>query len=174
MWRRFINLFALFKYKIYINREKIFIVLIFIIIIFILINPKSLKIHFVDVGQGECTFIVTPQNKTILIDGGGSNIGDFDVGKNTLLPYILDRGYNSINYIFISHFDSDHVGGILTILEKIKVGQVVINKQIENSENYEQFLKIVKEKKIKVKQVKKGDRVNIEKNLFFDILWPIE
>lgn len=91
-----------------------------------------------------------------------------------MLPYILDRGYNKIDYIFISHFDSDHVGGILTILEEIKVGQVVINKQIQNSENYEQFLKIVKEKRIKVKQVKKGDRVNIEKNLFFDILWPIE
>lgn len=50
----------------------------------------------------------------------------------------------------------------------------MINKQIKNSENYEQFLRIVKEKKIKVRQVQKGDRVNIEKNLFFDILWPIE
>ena len=35
--------------------------------------PKDLKIHFVDVGQGDCTFIETPYGKTILIDGGGSS-----------------------------------------------------------------------------------------------------
>ena len=80
------------------------------ILIFLVINliPKNLKIYFIDVGQGDSTFIVTPQNKTILIDGGGST--DFDVGKNTLLPYLLDRGYNSIDYIIPSHFDNDHIG----------------------------------------------------------------
>ena len=79
------------------------------IIIILNLIPKDLKIHFVDVGQGDCTFIVTPQNKTILIDGGGSELGSFDVGKNTLIPYILDRGYTKIDYIIVSHFDSDHV-----------------------------------------------------------------
>ena len=92
--------------------------------VFLLSFRNKLKIYFVDVGQGDCTFVVTPQNKTILIDGGGSEFGDFDVGKNTLLPYILDRGYNKIDYIFISHFDSDHVGGILTLLQDIKVEKV--------------------------------------------------
>jgi len=71
--------------------------------------PKDLKIHFVDIGQGDCTFIETPYGKTILIDGGGSSSKDFDVGKSTLLPYVLDRGYTSIDYVFISHFDQDHV-----------------------------------------------------------------
>ena len=46
-----------------------------------------------DVGQGDCTFIVTPKNKTILIDGGGTLSEEFDVGKKTLIPYLLDRGY---------------------------------------------------------------------------------
>lgn len=73
------------------------------------IIAKNLEIHFIDVGQGDCTFIITPNNKTILIDGGGSEFGNFDVGKSTLIPYILDRGYTKIDYIIISHFDSDHV-----------------------------------------------------------------
>ena len=93
-------------------KNKYGIYLLIIILIFIWVNPffkSDLKIHFVDVGQGDCCFIETPNRKTILIDGGGSEFGSFDVGKNTLIPYILDRGYTKLDYIFISHFDTDHV-----------------------------------------------------------------
>ena len=170
------NLVALLKSKFRQNRNKVLKVLIvFVSLIFILnIIPQKLKIHFVDVGQGDCTFITTPQNKTILIDGGGSMSEEYDVGKSTLLPYILDRGYTKLDYVFISHFDQDHVGGILTILEELRVGQVYISKQEQDSENYQKFLKIVKDKKIQVKVLKQGDCLKIEKNLYFDILWPIE
>ena len=117
---------------------------------------------------------MTPNDKTILIDGGGSMSNEFDVGESTLLPYILDRGYTKIDYIFISHFDQDHVGGIFTILEELKVGQVYISKQEENSKNYQKFLGIIEEKKIRVKILKKGDSLKIGNDLYFDILWPIE
>ena len=132
--------------------------------------PKDLKIRFVDVGQGDCTLILTEYNKRILIDGGGSE--NYDVGKNVLIPYLLRERINSIDYVVISHFDTDHVVGILTVLEELKVGTVVISKQGENSENYERFKDIVKRKNIKVVVVNKGDRINIEKNLYIDILWP--
>lgn len=170
------NLFSLMKYKLNQNKKKIVkVILFFSILIFIYnIIPKNLKIHFVDVGQGDCTFIVTPCNKTILIDGGGSTSKEYNVGESVVLPYILDRGYTKIDYLFISHFDQDHVGGILTILEELKIGKIFISKQIENSENYQKFLSIVKDKKINVKIVKQGDKIKIEKNLYFDILWPIE
>lgn len=170
------NLVALLKFKFRQNRNKVLKVLIvFVSLLFILnIIPKKLKIHFVDVGQGDCTFITTSQNKTILIDGGGSMSEEYDVGKSTLLPYILDRGYTKLDYVFISHFDQDHVGGILTILEELRVGQVYISKQEQDSENYQKFLKIVEDKKIQVKVLKQGDCLKIEKNLYFDILWPIE
>lgn len=82
---------------------------VFITTTILIFIPKNLQIHFVDVGQGDSCFVVTPNNKTLLIDGGGSEFGSFDVGKNTLVPYILDRGYTKIDYILISHFDSDHV-----------------------------------------------------------------
>ena len=96
-----------------INRKKYFKYLkycIYIIIIFSIILGASnclnrkLKIYFVDVNQGDCTVIKTVKNKTLLIDGGES-----EYGKNTVLPYLLDRRINSLDYIIISHFDSDHV-----------------------------------------------------------------
>lgn len=174
--RRVRNLIALARYKVFQNKRRYLRVIagIFLLFLFILFLPKKLEIHFVDVGQGDSTFIQTPHNKTILIDGGGSLSKEFDVGKRTLLPYILDRGYTKIDYIFISHFDQDHVGGILTILQDLKVGKVIISKQGEDSENYQKFLKIIKEKGISVDIVKMGDRVKIEEGLCFDILWPSE
>ena len=168
------NLIALAKYKIFLNKKKSIIKIFIIILLFFLFQfiPQNLEINFVDVGQGDCTFIVTPRNKTILIDGGGSSSNEFDVGKSTLFPYILDKGYTKIDYIFISHFDQDHVGGILTILQEIKVKKVIISKQEENSENYQKFLEIIKEKGVSVAIVKMGDRVKIENGIYFDILWP--
>ena len=65
-------------------------------------------IYFIDVGQGDSTLIVTPNNKKILIDGGGSEGSDY-VGKDILLPYLLARKIKSIDYMMVSHFDSDHV-----------------------------------------------------------------
>ena len=58
------------------------------------------------------------------------------------------------------------------MMEELRVGQVIISKQGEDSENYQKFKEIVKKKKIKVVVVKKGDKLQIEKGLYFDILWP--
>lgn len=70
-------------------------------------NTKNLKIYFIDVAQGDASLVLTPNNKKILIDGGGNR--NSDVGKKTLLPYLLDRKVNKIDYLIISHFDIDHV-----------------------------------------------------------------
>ena len=57
-------------------------------------------------------------------------------------------------------------------MQEIKVNNIIIGKQYKSSENYEEFIKIVKEKKINVKIVEEGERVSIEDNLYFDIIWP--
>lgn len=117
--KRLKNIIALIKYKIKLNNKKYQKIIILILIITALLRyiPKQLKVNFVDVGQGDCTFITTPKNKTILIDGGGSASDEYDVGKSTLLPYILDRGYKKIDYMIISHFDNDHVGRFILYYE---------------------------------------------------------
>lgn len=137
--------------------------------------PTDLTIYFIDVGQGDSTLIVTPNHKTILIDGGGTEFeSDFDIGEQTLLPEILGQGITKIDYVLVSHFDSDHVGGLLTILENLKVEHVIISRQSKVSENYKKFLKIVKDKKIDVMVVKKDDEICVEKSLKIEVLWPRE
>ena len=192
--RRVKNLIALMKYRLYEKKKKTkkiyqkilrernikaFIkrtykgIFLIIFLIGIYQFPKDLEIHFLDVGQGDSCFIITPNHKTILIDGGGSTSSTFDVGKDTLIPYVLDKGYTKLDYVFISHFDQDHIGGILSILEELKVGQIFISKQGEESENYKTFLKIVQEKNLKVQEVKIGDKITIG-DVTFHILWPSE
>ena len=156
-------------------KKIVIITLIFILIVVNVVTSinRPLRVYFIDVGQGDSTLICTPNNKTILIDGGGSeNSTSFDVGKQILLPYLLDRRINKIDYMMISHFDSDHVGGLLYVLDKIKVRHVIIAKQGQISSNYEQFKKIIKKKKIDVIVAKGGDKIQISKDIYFDILFP--
>lgn len=155
--------------------KKIVVILVVaMILVFLYQNiPKSCQFHFIDVGQGDSMLVTTPTGKTMLIDGGGQrDTKSFDVGKNTLLPYLLKKRITKIDFVLISHFDSDHVNGLLTIMKEIKVKCVIIGKQFESCDNYEAFIKIVKDKKIKVHVVEAGQRIKIEKNLYFDILWP--
>ena len=140
--------------------------------IFICCFPKTLKIYFVDVGQGDCTLIKTPTNKHILIDGGGSEFGNFDVGESTLLPYLLDRRITTIDYMLISHFDSDHIDGLFAVMENLKIKNIIISKQGEKSDNFIRFQELVKNKKVNVLVVKKGDRIQIDKYSYFEILFP--
>ncbi len=170
--KRIKNTIYLVRYKLrpYFSKIKIAFLIIILLICGLKKIPRDLKIYFIDVGQGDSTLIVTPNNKTILIDGGGSKT--YDVGKNTLEPYLLDRKINKIDYAIISHYDQDHCDGVLYVLQNMKVENVIIGKQIKDSDNYNKFIKIIKEKGINVHIVHAGKRLNIEKNLYFDILWP--
>lgn len=155
------------------NKCKIIICLLIVLILInfiIYIFPQKLRIFFIDVGQGDSTLIITPDKKTVLIDGGGSD--SFDVGEKVLLPYLLDRRILKIDYVLISHFDTDHCGGILTIMEKVKVKNIIISEQAENSENYERFKKLMINKKIRLIEVKKGDKIKIGRYSEFKILFP--
>lgn len=133
---------------------------------------QEIKIYFVDVGQGDSTLIQTIEGKNILIDGGGSEFGSFDVGESILLPYLLDRRITTIDYLMISHFDSDHIGGVFAILENLEVKNIIISKQGETSENLKKFYEITNNKGIRTITVKKGDIVEIDKYSHFEILFP--
>lgn len=63
-------------------------------------------------------------------------------------------------------------GSIPYLLHEIKVKNVIIGKQFENSENYQELIKMVKEQKIKVEVVEAGQKIKVEKDLYFDVLWP--
>lgn len=104
--KRVKNILYLIKYKSRTWSQKVILIVILIFVFFMQI-PKEVEIHFIDVGQGDSTLIITPSNKKVLIDGGGS--GTYDVGKNILIPYLLDRGIKRIDYVIVSHTDFDHI-----------------------------------------------------------------
>ena len=144
----------------------VFLIMLLLTRIVGIINP-TLKIYFIDVGQGDSTLIVTPKNKKILIDGGEGK-------TNVLFQYLLDRRINKIDHIIISHFDSDHCNGLIEIIEKMRVENIVMSKQSKESEEYKKILEIIKQKNIKVSSVKAEDKIIIEKNLYIKILNPAE
>lgn len=63
-------------------------------------------------------------------------------------------------------------GGLLYILQEIKVGTVIIGKQYEASGNYKEFQRIVKNRRVNLHVVEAGNKIRIETNLYFYVLWP--
>ncbi|MFR8104127.1 MAG: ComEC/Rec2 family competence protein [Clostridia bacterium] len=117
--------------------------------------------------------MITPYRKTILIDGGGSkNEKSFDVGEGTLLPFLLNRKIKKLDYILVSHFDSDHCNGLIAVLENRTVGCLIIGKQPEITEEYKRIMEIAERRKIKVIEGKRGDRILIDRDTTLKILHP--
>ncbi len=91
---------------------------------------------FVDVGQGACVHLRTPEGKNILIDGGGRpSFGDeesFDVGKKILMPYLLKNKAGHVDIAMVTHLDADHYQGITTICREGMVGKLVLHDCLED------------------------------------------
>lgn len=85
-------------------------------------HPGQLELTAIDVGQGDSLFIVFPDGKTMLLDGGG--IPDFghhghtqlDTGEDVVAPYLWDRGIRRIDVMALSHAHDDHIGGLPALL----------------------------------------------------------
>lgn len=115
--------------------------------------------------NGDSTLIVTPKGKKILIDGGEHE-------QNILVPYLLARKIKTVDYLIVSHFDSDHSGGAIEVVEKLNVKNLVISKQAEKSEECSQMLDVARRNNLKIIIVEVEHTLKIEKNLSFSILWP--
>lgn len=134
-------------------------------------NRSNIEINFIDVGQGDSCLIRT-SNKKILIDGGGNMYSEsFDVGEKILLPYLLDRGICSLDYILVSHFDADHFQGLMYVIENMKVKNIILSNVGQESSEYYEFLKLAKSKKINIIYVKNGDMIKIAE-MKIEILYP--
>lgn len=108
-------------------------------------NPKiaarregDLRVHFVDVGQGDAIIAELPDGKTMLIDGG---VGDYD-SKSALLRYINALGISKFDYLMLTHPDADHAGGLDDVLRCFGAEKAFIPYVTEYDEDsaYGQFL----------------------------------
>lgn len=151
-----------------------FLIILIFIIAFNLNNYYSeLKINFIDVGQGDCTLIITPKGKKIIIDGGEGNSGQYDYGENVVLPYLLDKGIMKIDYLIVSHCDSDHIGGLFAVLKNIKVEKIIISIQAEESKQLDDLMEIAKKKNIEVIVLEAGNELKLDKEIKMEVLWPV-
>lgn len=119
------------------NRLIIFLTLVvFCIILDLGINrSQSLRISFINVGQGDATLIELPNKKgVILVDAGGIlRFGgeawkqpkkQYEVGRQVIVPYLKGRGISKIDQLILSHADADHVEGAEEILEEIHIKEI--------------------------------------------------
>lgn len=138
------------------------------------IIPKPLEITFVDVGQGDCSFIKTSHGTKVLIDGGGRAAGSkssFDIGESVVLPYILDKGTKQIDIIIATHGHSDHTEGLETVLMECRVGTLFLPDT--NGEGMEAVKKICLQRKIPVRECKKGDIIILDAETKMEVLSPL-
>ena len=95
-------------------------------------DQDTTEVVFLDVGQGDATLVITPENNTILIDGGGTQDSG-EVGQYTLLPYLKSRGITRIDLMISTHPDQDHIDGLLTVLDALDVGMLCYSSVAEKN-----------------------------------------
>ena len=146
--------------------------LVFIIILVNLLIPKPIEIIFVDIGQGDCTFIRTPSGKTVLIDGGGSSAEqEFNVGESVLVPFLLDYGINQLDLVIGTHGHDDHIKGLIPVLKDIEVVNFLMP-DTQLKDEFKDILEIADSKKTKVNLSENGDVIRLDKDTYFKVLHP--
>lgn len=133
-------------------------------------SDGKLICHYLDVGQGDSIFIELPNRETMLIDSGENYHGE------NIIKYIENRGHDRIDYLVATHPHSDHIGSLAYVVRNFDVRSVYMPKVSTNSATYENLLKAIKSKKLKINNGKAG--VNIvadsEKQLTADIVAPVK
>lgn len=85
-------------------------------------DPGTVRVTFLDVGQGDATLIELPDGQTVLIDGGPS-YRRLDMGRAVVGPYLWNQGIRRLDHVVATHPQWDHVGGLPWVLDTFEVGQ---------------------------------------------------
>lgn len=139
------------------------------------IRPRgATALTMLDIGQGDCMVIEEKSGYNILVDGGSSDVSE--VGQYRIIPYLKSHGIGSLDYVFVSHADSDHISGILEMLseegkEEIKIKHLALTKFAMSDSAYNELLAYANQKNIKVLMVSEGDRFEIG-NTCWKCLYP--
>jgi competence protein ComEC len=126
-------------------------------------QTKNLQIYFIDVEGGQATLLVAPSGQSLLVDTGwpGNNNRDAD----RISEAVRDAGLKQIDYALITHYHTDHVGGMPQLIKEVKVGEFIDHgPNVENDEmapeGYDAYLKSLGD--IKHVVAKPGDRIPIQ------------
>ncbi|HEV2964203.1 MAG TPA: MBL fold metallo-hydrolase, partial [Candidatus Angelobacter sp.] len=84
---------------------------------------KPLEIYFIDVEGGQATLVVDPRGPSLLVDTGWAGFDGRDAGR--IVAAARAAGLKQIDYVLITHYHSDHVGGVPQLAQQIKIGTFV-------------------------------------------------
>lgn len=116
-------------------------------------KDADLEIHFIDVGQGDCSLIMW-EGASILIDCGEREQAD------TVKKYLKKQGVKKLDYVIATHPHSDHIGGMGDIISSVEVGKVIAPRLSDDmtptTKTYERFLQALKDKSLKLTAAKPG------------------
>jgi competence protein ComEC len=79
-------------------------------------DRKDLRVTHLNVGQGDAAVVELPRSKVLVIDAGGTALGDFDTGESIVGPFLRSRKILKVDYLFLSHPRVDHYGGMRAIV----------------------------------------------------------
>ena len=129
-------------------------------------SRNGLLVAFLDVGQGDAIFIEASNGNQILVDAGPNKKVLSELSK--IMPF-YDR---SIDMIIESHPDSDHIGGMIDVLRRYKIGAVMETGVDSDTAVYKTLENLIREKEIKKIMERRGMRINLDKGAHIDLLFP--
>ncbi|MDN6196216.1 MAG: MBL fold metallo-hydrolase [Atopostipes suicloacalis] len=126
----------------------------------------KLKVHYLDVGQGDATFIQLPEGETVLIDGAKRANGQI------VLDYLEDLKIEKIDYLLATHPHEDHIGGLVEVVENFEIGEIYLPDKQHTTIVFEDLLLAIKEKGYSIKKAEAGKTLFEEEGLMMNIIAP--
>lgn len=134
---------------------------------------RDLRVTVLDVGHGTANLLELPGGKVIMIDGGGfADNALFDIGKNIVAPFLLRKKIRTVDKIFLSHPDSDHLNGLLFIVQHFNVKELKSNNESVDTTAYFNLQDLVREKKILVRDFYSAPRTEMIATVLFRFFYP--
>lgn len=155
-----------FYFRYFISAAVFFFVLAAVDFLSHSLPQKNLEVDFFDVGQGDAIFIETPSRYQILIDGGP---GDGVLEKLGREMGFFDR---EIDLIVATHGDADHLAGLVEVLRRYDVEELVFNGYDKQSGLYREFLEVARERGVEPRVVGSGEARSLPDGAELLFFWP--
>ena len=126
--------------------------------------PNELKVHFLDVGQGDSILIQAPNGKNMLVDGGTKASG------SKVVSFLKEKGVKKLDYVVATHPDADHIGGLITVLNAFPVANFIDSGKVHTSQTYFDLLTLIDSKNIKFTVPKELDQLALDPNMIIRVL----
>lgn len=110
-------------------------------------SDDTLRITFLDVGQGDATLLELPEGQVLLIDGGAA-YERWNMGRSVVGPYLWDQGIRKIDHLIATHPQLDHVGGLAWIIRHFEVGYYWTNGVQRPEPFYQNLIDAVEEQNL--------------------------